>query len=358
MRNTSNLFRHITIAAIVLSIFSVSASAARIVSVSDEIYESEQVISDLDTEQIERIVFSTSGSLSGTVAIHTAESDHKLSYVQHFKAISLEQAEEFAEYLDVSTSRGNGTIRVEVSARRNSPWEGTNFSARLELHISVPESIAVEIESRSFDANIAGPFSTVHVNNEFGKIKVRDVYEGLIINTTNSRITLQDISGGVDVSTSNNPIKAQNIDTRGEVARFTNEYGLIEVSRFSGRLYCETSYSPIDLRGIRLKPGDSRLTTTYSTIEAEIIEIDSVVLDVSDNFSNVYLTLPETAEAEFDLNADKGGRIYLHGISVTPIEMEQQHLLARTDNPDSHIRVDISGIGTIEIRGKKFYGAP
>ncbi len=356
MSSTGNPIRPILLAIILLAVWTITVSAAKIVSVSNEIYESEEVSNSLGTEQIERIIIKATGPLSGTVAIHAKKSKHVLSYIQHYKANSLEQAEQFSEYIDVSTSNQDGTVQVKVTTQRNAPWSGTNFSARLELQISVPESIAVEIDSKYLDANMTGPFSTVHVNSEYGKVRVKNVFKELIIKTANSRVTLTDISGSVNVSTSNSPIKAQNIDTHGEIAYFTNEYGLIEISRFTGRLSCETSYSPIDLRGIRLTAGNSRITTTYSAIEAEIIEIDSADLIVSDNFSNVYLTLPETAEAEFDLNVDKGGRIYLHDITVTPVEMEQEHLLARTDNPNSHIRVDISGIGTIEIKGKKFYG--
>ena len=160
------------------------------------------------------------------------------------------------------------------------------------------------------------------------------------------------------MSTSNNLIRAREIDTQGSTAVFNNEYGVIEISRFTGALKCVTSYAAVDLRGIKLKGGDSRISTTYGSIDAEIMEIQETNLYLSDDQSNIELTLPEDVSAEFDLNVDRGGRIHLTGIPVIPVEMERERLLAHTDDPDSKIKVEISGIGTINISGKRFYGGP
>jgi hypothetical protein len=332
--------------------------AIKIVGVSQEVYESEKVKESLDVTHAARIEFRASGPVSGSVSILTGKTDHRVTYVQHFKANSLEQATEFSDHLFVKVSNEGNVIHVDAGAERKSPWMESPFSARLEINVVVPESLAVQIDTWSFDVTTSGPFSDVAIVNEFGKIKVSDVYNDISIRTVNSRVALTDITGALDVTTSNNTIFARNINTGDGIARFTNEYGELEISEFTGRIHVEASYTPLDLKGVRLKSGESRLATTYGTIGAEIIELNDAELFVRNNFSNVYLALPDDVESEFDLNVDTEGRIYVHDIPIVPEEVDRSHLLARTDNPASRVRVDIDGIGTVDLKGKKFYGVP
>jgi hypothetical protein len=247
---------------------------------------------------------------------------------------------------------------VDAKAKRKAPWMGTDQSARMEIVLVVPKLIEIEITAKDFDITVNGPFTTVEVLNEFGRIKVSDVTEKLRLITENSRVTLSNLMGDIEVSTSNNLIRAREIDAKGGRAIFNNEFGPIEISRFTGALECATSYATIDLRGIRLTAGKSNIRTSYSAIDAEIIEMDSVDLYMASDFSNVELTLPEDVRAEFDLNVDKGGRIDLGGILVTPVNLNRERLLAYSDNPDSKVEVTISGIGTVNVKGKKFYSSP
>lgn len=335
-----------------------SAQTIKIENVAGNIYESEVVTKQLDTDGINRLMFAASSGFTGTISMKTSGSDFKLVYSEHFKARSLEEAEDFAKYITVETGKSNGDLVVRANAERGAPWQSTDQSARLEVELVLPESLQVDLQAEYFDISIQGPLSDVVILNEYGRIRVADVTSSLKIVTENSRVSLDNIQGTVDVTTSNNMIRAQKIDTKGGLARFQNEYGVIEISRLTGVLECVTSYSAIDLRGIKLQSGRSRFVTTYGSIDAEIIALEDAELYVTDDFSNVELTLPEDVEAEFDLNVGRGGRIHMAGITVSTDEMSRYRLVAHTDDPQSRINVDISGIGTVSINGKKFYGVP
>ena len=334
------------------------AQSAKIINIKGDSYETDELTQEIDVAGITRLVLRTSGDFSGSITIKSADEGHKLTYFEHFVAGSLEEAERFSEYMSVETAQSGEELFVDASAMYDAPWKGTDLSARLEVELVLPTLIGVEIHAKRFDITVAGPFTTVDISNEYGRIKVSDVTEMLRLDSENSRITLSNLKGDINVSTSNNLIRAREIDTQGSMAVFSNEYGVIEISRFAGALKCVTSYAAIDLRGIRLKGGDSRISTTYGSIDAEIMEIQETNLYLSDDQSNIELTLPEDVSAEFDLNVDRGGRIHLSGIPVIPVEMERERLLAHTDDPDSKIKVEISGIGTVNISGKRFYGGP
>jgi len=330
----------------------------KITNVTGDIYESETVSQKLDVSGVERLVFEASSGFTGTISVKASSGEPRLVYSEHFKARSLDEAEEFSQFIGIETSRATPDFIISTTAKRGAPWQGTDQSARLEIEVAIPESLAIDLQAEYFDISLQGPFTMVSVLNEYGRIKVSNVMEGLKIVTKNSRVTIEDITGAIDVTTSNNMIRAQHIDTRGGTAIFKNEYGVIEISRLMGVLECVTSYSAIDLRGIRLTSGRSRFITTYSTIDAEIIELQDADLYVTNDFSNVDLVLPDDVEADFDLNVGRGGRIHVNGIVVIAEEMSRHRLIAHTENPDSRINVDVSGIGTISVIGKKFYGAP
>jgi len=333
-------------------------SQKRIVNVSGEVYESEAVTEQLATGPFSRVILNTSGGFSGSVSLKAAESGYKLKYYKKMKARSMDEAQHFANFIDVKTTQNNGDLIIEANAKLDSPWQGTDQAGMIRLEITVPQSIQVEVNAENFDTHVVGPFSNVRVKNEFGRIMVSGVTEKLSIASSNSQVLISEIRGEVEVFTSNNMIRARDVDTGDKVAVLSNEYGVIEISNFAGKLDCETSYASVDARGLKLLGDGSRIITSYGSIDAEIVELQNAVLYLEDNFSNVEVTLPEDVESTFDLNVDRGGRIQMTGIPIVPEELESERLLARTDNPNSQIRVDISGIGTVSIKGRKVYGSP
>ncbi|MBU1470484.1 MAG: hypothetical protein KJ723_07350 [candidate division Zixibacteria bacterium] len=349
---------YLPILILLLSFSGTSAQTVKITNVTGNIYESETITEQLDFDGITRLAFTASSGFTGTISMKTSATGTRLVYSEHFKARSLDEAENFAKYIKLVSDKSNGVLVLRADAERGAPWQGTDQSARLEIELVLPESLGIDLQAEYFDINIQGPFTIVEVLNDYGRIRVSNVTQMLKILTENSRVNLDNIQGAIDVTTSNNMIRAQKIDTKDGMALFRNEYGVIEISRLTGVVECVTSYSAIDLRGIKLTSGRSRFVTTYGSIDAEIIELKDAELYVTDDFSNVELILPEDVEAEFDLNVERGGRIHMTGITVTSEEMGRHRLVAHTDNPESKVNVDISGIGTVSIQGKKFYGVP
>jgi hypothetical protein len=333
--------------------------SGRIVNVSGDSYESEELIDELDVTETARVVFRATGDFSGSITVKSATDNFRLAYSKRFEAGSLEEAEAFSEYMSVETAQSGAELFIDARAKYDAPWQGTGLSARLKVELVLPELISVDIQAKRYDRiAVTGPFSTVEISNEYGRVEVSNVTEMLKLDTENSRIELDNLKGGIEVSTSNNLIRAGEIDTEGGTALFSNEFGLIEISRFSGALECVTSYASIDLRGIRLKGGTSRISTTYGSIDAVIMEMQQAKLYVTNDQSNVELTLPTDVSAEFDLNIDRGGKIHLSDIPVIPVVKERERLLARTDDPESTIEVHISGIGKVRVKGKEFYQGP
>jgi len=346
--------------AILLTVFAGYApgDTLKIANVNGNIYESEKVVQELEFEGPGKLIFNTDGGFSGHVNIGTYTESPKLQYVEHFKARSMEEAQEFAKYIKFQIDKIGDTTTVQITTNRRAPWMGTDQSARVEIEISIPELAEVEINSKSFDIMVTGPFGNVDIDNEFGRVRVSKATNGLRLATENSFVRISDISGRVDASTSNAKLRAERINTLGEKARFRNEYGIIDISNFTGILDCETSYGPLDLKEIHLIPGSSRFSTVYSEIDAEIVAMDSVDLFVEDNFSNISLVLPQDAETTFSVEIDRGGKIQLTGIPVIPESLARDRLMATTQNPTSAIEIELIGIGTVNLTGQRFRRTP
>jgi len=334
------------------------AGQPKIVNVNGNIYESEEAIHQIEAKTLKLFRFYSEGGFSGNINVSTGKSDFRMKYVEHFKARSLDEAEKFAQYLQFTSELSGDTLTVTVTADRRAPWQGTDQSARTEIEIIIPEQTNLWIESRSFDITVTGPFANAEIHNEFGRIRVSDINDGLRLVTENSFVRISDIKGQTDVATTNAKLRAERIDTRGERGSFRNDYGVIDISTFTGILDCETRYGPVDLKDVRLMSGKSVISTSYSEIDAEIVAMDTVDLYMEDNFSNVSLVLPDDVEANFRVDIDRGGRILLSGIPVVPEDYSRERLRASTDNPTSNVNIELVGIGTVSIQGQRFKRTP
>ncbi len=334
-----------------------TAQTSRITNVRGDSYESEEFTQEIDPARVKRFVFRTTGSVSGLVSVVSADKGCKVVYVKHFTAGSIEQAESFSKYITVTADQSTESLLIDASASFDAPWRGTDQSARLHLRAVIPKSSDIEIVTDHFDIELVGPFAKVSISNEYGEIKVSGVTEELKLEAENSEVTLANIQGRIDVSTSKNWIRAHEIDAKGTTAVFRNEYGVIEIERFSGVLECLTSYEPIDLIGIKLTPGPSKISNRYGSVDATVLEMNDAKLFLSNHFSNVDLVLPESLKTDFDIDVDKG-EIHLTGIPVTPTRIAKDRLVASTDDPVSTVLVNISGIGSVNVKGRKFSTGP
>ncbi len=333
----------------------VFAQQSKVIEKGKGSYESERETHKIDVKDVKRLQIESSGGLGGTITVRSITREPSLKFYHRYKARSVDEALEFSKHISVETRRSTDDLVIEAAADRDSPWQETDQSARLYLEIGVPGNVEVAVNCSFFDVEVYGPFKRVEIRDEMGAIRVLDVNGQLSVSTSNSPVHIEGITGSIDVQTSNSAIRAVNINSGTESrARFRNEYGLIDVSGLTGSIDCATSYAAIDLRGAKLLGGSSAIASTYGAIDAEIVSFKNAQLAVSNVFSNVEILLPENLKSRFELKVARGGRIHMEGIAVTADLMDTESLIAETEGPDSEISVDISGIGTISIRGEKF----
>jgi hypothetical protein len=340
-------------------------------------------------------VFEINGSqnLSGSIGIVAESSDEiEVSFVKTARAQSRPQAERFLDLIDLRmAARGDDRVVLDILTPSDSPWEGTEHAASIDIVIGLPEKMRIEGELRLMKINISGPFGGVKLRSQFsalsidgtrgevdittafspialseieGEIRAETRYgpisaSGIIVplgsavfKTVNGAIALTDIQGPVEAYTSYSKIRASDIDAAEGSIVFRTSYSPIDIEDISGELICETSFSPINIRGATLNHGQSKLETSYSPIDAEFDEIEDCQLIVYNSYNNIKLSIPADISAQIIADVDQGGRIHASGVPVRPIYIDVTRLEGFLGDGQSRIETKVSGVGTIEIEGQ------
>ena len=290
----------------------------------------------------------TPRNIGGEIRIQTWEKNELLvKYEKKSKANTKREAREFIELIELDLDKTEDVIILEVSSPRHAPWEGSDKSARLSLHIFIPEDFNLRTETIYFDYDISGPLNNVEIENGYGKIYVEGVAGETDIQTSYGGVEARDLSGRVNIETSYGSIFLSNVDTQDKTAFLKTAYDKIDMRKIRGDIKARTNYSPINGTDLELSGGTSSFETIYSKVDLKIKEIKDCDLFIENTHGNVHLGLPRDVSAGVSLSIDPGGRIETAGLSILVESIDQTSLKGVLGEGESNIEVDVGGIGKI-----------
>lgn len=339
-------------------------------------------------------IFEIAGSknLSGDIRIISRQSEMiEISFKKSALASSKTEAARFLDLIDFRLDIREDRAIFTILSPSHAPWEGTDHSVNVEILVELPEKLRIEGKTDFIQVEIGGPFqgvdllssfSSIYIKRVYGRVEVMTSYgdinlhtirgeikaetqigsigaEEIIINSgyaylraKHGPVVLRDIQGPVEASTEYSTINASDIDATYGYVVLRTSYGSIEATDVTGELICETSYSPVIIKDSNINHGHSRIETSYAPITVEFTEISNSNLYISNEYSGIDLSLPETVSTKLIAAVGKGGRIYTKGFLMKPTVLDLTRLEAMVGDGESRIEVQVNGIGNINITGR------
>ena len=237
--------------------------------------------------------------------------------------------------------RWNGNTKPDIKVSGNTVTLNANtqgagdHSVTIDLDISVPRNVAVNITNRSGDVSVLGRDGDVEISNQKGDVSVTDVKGKVTLSLENSSARISQITGDVSAE---GRMKEVSLDTIKGAARlngdFTENVDLakisktvtlksartdIEIAKLDGDLSLDshdlrastvtgpfrllTKFKDIRLEGVS---GDLRLENEDGAVEVQMTKMGAVQID--NRRSDISIYLPD--KAAFQVNAQtKNGEI-------------------------------------------------
>jgi len=298
------------------------------------------------------VSISSAVNLSGRLAITTTDADQAVFvYSKLLKVSSESEAVDYAGMINVVLEKTSTGVNLLLQAPNPAPWSGTDNSGIVAGELQIPKDSRIEIDARYFDLEITGPFRAVESKSSFGQTKVANITEFLYLATSNRDIIVNNISGEINLTTSHADIEMNNLVTAGQPAFIRNENGSITGENLSGVFDIKNSYGRIRLSDLSLVSERSRISGSYSPINLRIIRINNAGLTVRNTNEDIKLFVPESLAAEFSLRVDTNGEIDVEGLEIRPTLAENSRLDFESGAGGPRVRMSIRGDGNISVRG-------
>ena len=176
----------------------------------------------------------TPQNLQCTINIEThSDNSIEVDFSKWASAKSLNHEKRFTDLIEVKidkkTRRDNG-IRLRILTPIKAPWENSDYSAGIDLEITVPDDFRIDSRNSYSEINIVGPLSSVRIDNEYGSVEVENIKGELDIKTSYSEVGISDIEGDINIETSYSGIQAEGLILDSNPGYFETSYGFIELN--------------------------------------------------------------------------------------------------------------------------------
>lgn len=299
------------------------------------------------------------GGLGGEIIITVGTVDSvRVEIAKILTAGSADAALLLVDAIDVDTEITGETLLLTLGRRSHNLRHFPNSDVKCNVNITVPRDwnidIDIDIDGPQFDYDLDGPFRTVLIRTEFGRVKLNNVTEKTNIQGAHTAVELRNVRGVIAASTSYAPlIVTDAITSPDHPARFTNTSGSITITQLAGAVEATGDGAPLMLSDIVLVGSTSRLRCANAAVDMRIIEFSQARLEIENESGSVTLSLPKDVSARFQLATKGGGMIQTRGIEL----QTHRNLLSRgrvdglAGDGNGIIDVKVTGTGRIEVRG-------
>jgi Toastrack DUF4097/LiaF transmembrane domain len=237
--------------------------------------------------------------------------------------------------------RWNGNTKPDIKVSGNTVTLNANtqgagdHSVTIDLDISVPRNVAVNITNRSGDVSVLGRDGDVEISNQKGDVSVTDVKGKVTLSLENSSARISQITGdvsaegrmkevsldtikgaarlngdfteNVDLSKISKTVTLKSARTDIEIAKLDGDLSLdshdLRASTVTGPFRLLTKFKDIRLEGVS---GDLRLENEDGAVEVQMTKMGAFQID--NRRSDISIYVPD--KAAFQVNAQtKNGEI-------------------------------------------------
>lgn len=294
-------------------------------------------------------------NLGGQIIVTAQDVDEaRVEVARILKTESMEAAILFANEISIRFEPVGNALEFDIRTLPDAPWEGTDWSARCVVEITIPTDWDLAIDAHHFDYDLQGPFRAVRVDTEYGRIKLRDVTTEVEVRGMYTEVELTNVRGVIDARTTYAGLTVRGAVTAPDMpAQLRNTFGPVTVEELAGAIVIEMSDAPLTLTDAILVGSTSRLLTDNAHIVARIIEFNDAQLEILNGNARVDLTVPRNLSARLNFSVGTGGTIRTRGLEI------QTHadLLGRgrlegvCGTGRGIIDIDVSGAGRITVNG-------
>lgn len=315
-----------------------------------------ETVQEMSAGKLKTLRVNSSGSMGGSISVSTRSgADIRLEMLKVFKVNSEAEAATFEREIGFDVQSREDVLELDVRTDRDTPWEGSEHSARVELNITLPRGWDFEFSGKFFEFDLKGPFRAVDVQTEYGRIQLADVTEALRLFGNYTAVEARNIRGDIQAQTTfADLILRDAIPSAERPARLTNQHGTIVVDKFAGAIIAETENAPIFVEDAVILGSGSTLRAANAMIRATLSEFSNASLDVRNSNSVVVLKVPKTLSTRLNCSVGTGGSITTSGLVIQthPDLMAIGRLEGICGDGKGVIDIDVTGPGQIGIEGK------
>ena len=332
----------------------VMAQQDRVERVSSERFETELTTLKFSGGHYTNLSFTGSSYIIGKLSI--VSSDKPITTVtcrKTLKAGSPEQAEEFADYIEINGEELENELSISVETRSVPPWSGTNWSGGANVEIEVPrnENLKIDVRTTVCTIDITGPFATVDITSSLGDVTIAKITNKIRVSLQNGGVSVRDCTGPVTISTALRPITLTRVDGKLGSIKLRNTNAKIVLESVRGEIDARCVNAIIFGNNVSFEAGHSQLVSENSNVE---IDADAVNGDLTIRGGNgkINLSLPANTSAGYLLQVEEAGRIYTRDLPMAVTVASRTRVIGTSGNKRNKIEVDMSGVGTINLEGK------
>jgi DUF4097 and DUF4098 domain-containing protein YvlB len=235
-------------------------------------------------------------TLFGSVVVNGADTDDcQIEAKLTARAPSVEEAELIAQQTEIKIEPDGATLKIYVEH----PHLKSNRSVGVSFDITMPKSVAAEVQS------------------SFASVKLADIEADVKVDTSFASISCSNIKGLVDLKTSYGSIKCENIES--ESVRAHTSFSSITCRDIIAPVDLQTSYGTVNCRDLTStqieahssfgsvdiecsgKTGpelQADVSTSYGSIEFKAPSNFSGAIDAKTSFGSIQTLLPVTVSGE------------------------------------------------------------
>jgi len=326
-------------------------NAQGLVKSEDGLFMTKAVDSTVAMTKGQRLVINAANTMGGQIFLTTGSAVCSYSYRKILKTPTKVEAAEYADLITVEVERERDEVIFNLRAPARVPWSGTNNSGRLEIHIKIPDSSAVLINTAYFDVDAVGPFSEFSVTETLNKVDVRTVRGPVDVRVSNRPLTIKDVRGAVFAANQYGLIRLENIDTGDDMATIRNEHGEISMDMFRGGCDLRNSYDRIVAQRVYLTGSKNRIKNVSGLITLEFDSLSTGKVRVNNSYGPISINIKNRTDAEFICKTDEGSRVIADHMDMTPTLVYDTRLEFETGDGAAEVRLTTTGSGDITIVG-------
>ena len=127
-----------------------------------------------------RVLIRSTSNLEGHLQIFAAEGNEVSAvYTKQARTDSRSRAFDYIDLMSVNVDLLPDYVRVDLRAPNPAPWDRQTESGLIELRLTVPSGMEIEIDAIYFDVEAEGPFSQFLVPSSLGRLNVMGVTQQL-----------------------------------------------------------------------------------------------------------------------------------------------------------------------------------